>query len=92
MNKFIKKSIDKYPTASEVFDIEKILKESKESAINYSKIYKQSNINKEKLTQILLYLEKTKKILIDEKNNKIIYISNSSSKLLSSIKKGIEYG
>jgi len=93
MNDKKEKNIDEYPTASEVFIIENILKNSEDSAVNFTEVFKKSKkINTDKINQILLYLEKTKKIIIDKKNKKIIYISNPSPKLLSSIKKGFEYG
>jgi lipoprotein-anchoring transpeptidase ErfK/SrfK len=86
--------IDYYPTGSEVFLVEDILKNSEDSAMKMVDLEKAlpKTITKSKLRQILIYFEKINRILIDKKRKRILYIYNDSPKLRDAINKGIEYG
>ena len=86
--------IDYYPTGSEVFLVEDILNNSEDSAMKMSDLEKAlpKEITKSKLRQILIYLEKVNRLLIDKKRKRILYIYNNSPKLRDAIKNGIEYG
>jgi hypothetical protein len=86
--------IDYYPTGSDVFIVEDILNNSEDSAMKMKDLEKAlpKEITKSKLNQILIYLEKINRILIDNKRKRILYIYNDSPKLRDAIKKGIEYG
>ncbi len=86
-------SIDYYPTGSEVFLVEDLLNNSEDSAMKMADLEKvlPKEITKSKLKQILIYLEKVNRLLIDKKRKRILYIYNDSKKLCDVIKKGIEY-
>jgi len=86
--------IDYYPTGSDVFLVEDILNSSEDSAMKMSDLEKAlpKEITKNKLKQILIYLEKINRILIDKKRKRILYIYNDSPKLRDVIKKGVVYG
>lgn len=92
-SKIKEQNIDYYPTGSDVFLVEDLLNNSEDSAVKISDLEKvlPKEITKSKLQQILIYLEKINRVLIDKKRKRILYIYNDSPKLCDAIKKGIEY-
>ncbi|MFA5745858.1 MAG: hypothetical protein WCX73_00820 [Candidatus Pacearchaeota archaeon] len=85
--------LDEYPTANDVFFVENVLDNWYDSAIKITELTKKlpKEITEDKLKQIVYYLEKTNKVLVNREKNQLIYIANPSQKLCSAIKKGIKY-
>ena len=74
--------------ANMILGVEKFLTNMPDSIITLSDLQKETNIEKNTLKEILLYLDKINKVLITKKG--IIWIENNDKNLSNDVRVGME--